>query len=65
MSNFRSREFLDCCYEFDCMLQIPGICEGGKGEPCHANWAWAGKGGAMKAHDCFVVPGCRACHIWR
>lgn len=61
--NFRSRQFLDLCYEFDCLLQIPGVCEGGVGEPCHANWSWAGKGGAMKAHDAFAVPGCRACHM--
>lgn len=60
--NFRSDEFRALCYEFDCLLRIPGVCEGGRGEPCHANWAWAGKGGAMKAADAFVVPGCRACH---
>lgn len=61
--NFRSRDLLNLCYEFDCLLQIPSACTGGTGEPCHANWSWAGKGGAMKAHDAFVVPGCRACHM--
>lgn len=60
--SFRSRELLNMAYEFPCLLQLPGVCEGGMGEPCHSNQAIHGKGGAMKAHDCFFVPGCRACH---
>ena len=63
MSNFRSRALLDLCYEFDCLLQIPGICTGGTGEPCHANWPEHGKGMGMKAHDVYAVPGCRSCHM--
>ena len=61
--NFRSRPLLDLCYEFDCLLQIEGVCTGGTGEPCHANWPEHGKGMGMKAHDCYAVPGCRACHM--
>lgn len=60
--NIRDRRLLDLAYEYPCMLQIDGVCEGGVGEPCHANWADYGKGGAMKAHDLFHVPGCRSCH---
>ncbi len=32
-SHFRSRALLDMAYEFPCQLQIPGVCEGGPGEP--------------------------------
>ena len=60
--NIRDKKFLALSYRFDCMLRIDGVCEGGEGEPCHANWADYGKGGAMKAHDIFTVPGCRSCH---
>ena len=59
--NYRDRELLDMAYEFPCLLQLP-YCEGGMGEPAHSNQAVHGKGGAQKAHDCFYVPGCRACH---
>ena len=59
---FRSRAFLDLCYLLPCMLKFDGICQGGVGEPAHSNQAKHGKGGSIKAHDCFVVPACRACH---
>lgn len=59
--NYRDRALLDMAYEFPCYLQLPG-CEGGVGEPCHSNQSIHGKGGALKAHDCFYVPGCRSCH---
>jgi hypothetical protein len=61
--NFRSRDLLNLCYEFDCLLRIDSVCTGGTGEPCHANWPEHGKGAGMKAHDCYAVPGCRACHM--
>lgn len=60
--NFRDRDLLDKAYEFPCYLRLP-CCEGGDaGEPAHSNQAAHGKGGAMKAHDCYFVPACRACH---
>jgi len=59
--NFRSRRLLDKAYQHPCLLRLP-CCEGGVGEPAHSNLAIHGKGGAMKAHDCFHVPACRACH---
>lgn len=60
--NYRSRALLDCAYNFPCMLRLSG-CEGGAaGEPAHSNQSMHGKGGAIKAHDCFHVPACRACH---
>lgn len=60
--HYRSRALLDMAYDFPCQFQIPGVCEGGPGEPCHSNQAIHGKGGSLKAHDCFFVPGCRSCH---
>lgn len=60
--NYRDRKLLDTAYQFPCMLNFP-CCDGGDaGEPAHSNQAKHGKGGAMKAHDCFFVPACRACH---
>ena len=60
--SYRNRRLLDCAYDFPCMLRLPG-CEGGvSGEPAHSNQSKHGKGGAMKAHDCFHVPACRSCH---
>lgn len=60
--NFRSRALLNLAYELECCIRMPGICEGGRGEPCHANWAEWGKGAGMKAHDFAFASGCRACH---
>lgn len=59
--NWRNREFLDLCYLFPCYLRLD-CCDGGMGEPVHSNQPKHGKGGAMKAHDCYVIPGCRSCH---
>jgi hypothetical protein len=60
--HFRSRPMLDLAYGYGCMLNFPG-CEGGdSGEPAHSNQHQHGKGGSIKAHDCFHVPACRSCH---
>ena len=59
--NYRDRALLDLAYQFDCTLGFDG-CEVHPAEPAHANWPIFGKGGAMKAHDCFHVPACRHCH---
>lgn len=58
---YRSRPLLDFAYDYGCHLSLP-CCEGGAGEPAHSNQAIHGKGGAMKAHDCFHAPACRSCH---
>lgn len=61
--NYRSRELLNLSYQLDCTLRIPGVCEGGCGEPCHANWQlWGKMGGGGKAPDWAIASGCRACH---
>lgn len=58
---YRNRALLDLSYQFDCFLNFPG-CEGGPGEPAHSNQSIHGKGGSLKAADCFYVPACRSCH---
>lgn len=60
--NYRNRQLLDLAYQIDCTARIEGVCEGGLGEPMHSNQSRHGKGGALKAHDCFFASGCRACH---
>lgn len=60
--NYRDRKLLDLAYKIDCQVRLPGICEGGPGEPAHSNQSRHGKGGALKAHDCFYASSCRACH---
>jgi hypothetical protein len=67
VSNFRSRALLDCAHKIqECQLQTPaciGHSEHGC-EPAHANWSRYGKGGALKAHDCFYVAACHPCHAY-
>lgn len=60
--NYRDRALLDLAYQLNCTLQIDEVCEGGPGEPCHSNQSRHGKGGSIKAHDCFFASGCRSCH---
>lgn len=61
--HFRDKGWRDLTYLFPCYLRIPRVCEGGSaGEPAHSNQPRHGKGGSIKAHDCFVVPACRSCH---
>jgi predicted outer membrane repeat protein len=49
------------CKGQPCYLRID-CCTGMAHDPCHSNQAKHGKGGAIKAHDKFTVPGCRPCH---
>ncbi|MFC4729485.1 hypothetical protein [Coralloluteibacterium thermophilus] len=60
--NYRNRSLLDLAYKVPCAFNLPGICEGGMGEPAHSNQSRHGKGGALKAHDCFFASACRSCH---
>lgn len=59
--NYRNRDLLDLAYELECTFGLP-CCQGGVGEPAHSNQFRHGKGGSIKAHDCFFASGCRACH---
>lgn len=58
---YRSRALLDAIAGLPCKLRLTGCL----GSPCvaaHSNWAIHGKGRGIKAHDCFAVPACYACH---
>lgn len=61
-NHVRNRKLLDLAYELACTFRLPGICEGGFGEPAHSNRHIHGKGGSIKAHDCFFAAACRSCH---
>lgn len=61
--NYRNRALLDLAYNVPCQLRLDG-CEGGDfGEPAHSNQSRHGKGGSIKAHDCFFASACRTCHM--
>jgi hypothetical protein len=60
--NYRNRDLLDLAYQLDCTARIPGVCQGGMGEPMHSNQSRHGQGTALKSHDVFFASGCRACH---
>lgn len=61
--NYRNRRLLDAIRSLPCQFQIPDVCEGGDcSDPAHSNQQLHGKGKSLKAHDCFVAAGCRACH---
>lgn len=61
---FRSRKLLDLARGQNCMVRIPGVCNGNHETvvAAHANWNEYGKGGALKAHDCYTSWACSACH---
>lgn len=48
-----------------CQIRIPGICNGNPETTvaAHSNWYENGKGGALRAHDCFAAWACSACHF--
>lgn len=50
----------------ECLLQVPGVCNGDRSTTvaCHSNLAEHGKSGARKADDQNSVHGCGACHSW-
>lgn len=51
--NCRDRGLLDAIYQDECTLQIDRCFEGSFVEPAHSNQSRHGKGGSLKAHDCF------------
>lgn len=49
-----------------CLLQIPGVCQGGTDTTvaCHSNLSIHGKAARRKADDEYSAWGCAACHRW-
>ena len=60
--HYRNRKLLDLAYQLECMVQLPGCMGGQASEPAHSNQSRHGKGGSLKAHDCFWAAACHACH---
>lgn len=60
MSNFRCRKLLDLARDQAC-----AACgaEDGTVVAAHSNSSAHGKGGALKAHDCFIAFLCYRCHM--
>lgn len=58
------RDLMDLCHGQACYLLVPGIFRHDTETtvPCHSNQVTHGKGGSLKAHNRFTVPGCHACH---
>lgn len=61
---FRSPKLLQAARGQECKVEIPTICNGDPATvvAAHANWQEYGKGGALKANDCFIAWACSACH---
>lgn len=61
----RNRALLDMARGRQCLLRVPGVCQGGTETTvsAHSNWACHGKAGARKADDQYSVWACAACHI--
>ena len=59
--NFRSKKLTDSARDQVC--QNCGA-QDGTIVSAHANWAEYGKGGSMKAADCFIAHLCGRCHSW-
>ena len=61
---FRSPKLLAAARGQDCTLRIPHVCNGNPDTvvAAHSNQLRHGKGGSLKAHDCFVAWACYSCH---
>lgn len=58
------KHLMDLCRGQCCYLRLPGVvCTPIETTvPCHSNQQAHGKGGGLKAHNRYTVPGCAACH---
>ncbi len=55
---YRSRPLLDAVHSLPCTITLPEGCIGRPAVPAHSNQQVHGKGGSLKAHDCFVAAAC-------
>lgn len=62
--NWRSSAYLREAQGQECQVRIEGVCNGNPETvvAAHSNQYIHGKGGALKAHDCFVAWACSDCH---
>ena len=61
---YRSKKLLDAARGQECTIRLPNICNNNPETvvSAHSNQLRHGKGGGLKAHDCFVAWACYACH---
>jgi len=61
---YRSKRLLDAARGQECMVRIPNVCNNNPETvvAAHSNQLKHGKGGGLKAHDCYVAWACYACH---
>jgi hypothetical protein len=61
---YRSKKLLDAARGQECSIRLPNICNNNPETvvAAHSNQLRHGKGGGLKAHDCFVAWACYACH---
>lgn len=62
--NWRSSAYLKEARGQECQVRLEGVCNGNPETvvAAHSNQYIHGKGGALKAHDCFVAWACSDCH---
>lgn len=62
---YRSRRLLDCAKGQECTINFPGVCNNNPETvvAAHSNQLRHGKGGGLKAHDCYIAWACYACHM--
>jgi hypothetical protein len=61
---YRNRALLDLAEGKECLIRVPGVCQGGTDTTvaCHANESALGKAKGLKAHDWAAAWGCWRCH---
>ena len=61
---FRSRKLLDSAKGQTCQNCDGAICRNDTVVSAHSNWGEHGKGGSIKAADCFIAWLGDKCHFW-
>ena len=63
---YRDPNLLAMARDKECLLTIPGICNGRTDTTvaAHSNLGIHGKGRSLKAHDAYSVQACSSCHTW-
>lgn len=62
---YRNQRLLDAARGQECQIRLPHICTNNPETvvAAHSNQLKHGKGGGLKAHDCFIAWACYDCHM--
>lgn len=62
---YRNRKLLDAAQGQECQIRILNVCTNNPHTvvAAHSNQLKHGKGGGLKAHDCFIAWACYDCHM--